>query len=122
MKKIILVAAVLMPVLAFRSGAEGVQSLIEVSKSMGEAKKELAAESGSFESVSRAVTSGAIAKGQAKNAISARYGDPVVVNEDFVTGRERWVYKSAGATFFKGPRIYLLFDTNGNLDEIKIVQ
>ena len=122
MKKIVFMAAILICAIAARSGAEGLQSLIAVGQSMTEAKKALAAEDGSFAGVKRALDSGALVKGQSKSAIRAQYGDPVVANTDFVTGRERWVYKSVSASFFKGPRVYLLFDAQGILDEIKILQ
>ena len=122
MKKTVLIAAILVCAAAPRSGAEGIKSLVAASQSMAEAKKVLAAEDGSFTAVKRALDSGALVKGQSKNAIRAQYGDPVVANTDFVTGRERWVYKSASASFFKGPRVYLLFDAQGILDEIKILQ
>ena len=122
MKKVALIISALMFASATRSGAEGIQSLIAVGQSMTEAKKVLAAEDSSFAGIKRALDSGALVKGQSKSAIRAQYGDPVVANTDFVTGRERWVYKRAGASFFKGPRIYLFFDKQGMLDETKTAQ
>ncbi len=119
MKKTVLIAAILVCAAATRSGAEGLQSLIAAGQSMAEAKKVLAAEDSRFAGIKRALGSGALVKGQSKSAIRAQYGDPVVANTDFVTGRERWVYKSAGASFFKGPRVYLFFDKQGVLDETK---
>ena len=122
MNKAALIVSALMFVSVARSGAEGLQSLIAVGKSMTEAKKSLAAEDGSFAGIKRALDSGALVKGRSKSAIRAQYGGPVVANTDFATGRERWVYKSVSASFFKGPRVYLLFDAQGTLDEIKILQ
>jgi hypothetical protein len=99
--------------------ADGIGSLIEVGKSMDVAKKELAAETARFNSIKSAVESGALQKGLSRQAILSQYGEPVVMNEDFTTKRERWVYKPASSSFFEGSRIYLYFDANGSLVEIK---
>jgi|GEM_PF-561944 len=105
--------------LAAPCGAEGIGTLIEASKGMDEARKDLEAETAGFRQVKDGVDSGAIRKGQSRQDILIRYGEPVVMNEDAKTKRERWVYKPAGSSFFEGEKITLLFDTNGNLDEIR---
>lgn len=122
MRKILAIACLVFCAFASHCRAEGLNALIEVSKSMGEANKELAAETASYKLVKSAVDSGVIAKGQSRGSIRSKYGEPVVINEDFITKRERWVYKSADSSFFKGARICLLFDNNGALDEINVLQ
>ena len=43
------------------------------------------------------------------------FGEPViVVGED---SREKWVYKRAEVSWFGGEKIYLFFDTQGNLTD-----
>ena len=122
MKKIVIILAAAMYAAAFSCHAEGINTLVEASSSMAEAKEVLDRETGNFQSVKRALDSGALSKGQSKDRIRTQYGEPVVMNEDISTGRERWVYKSSGSSFFKGTRIYLFFDDKGMLDEIKILE
>lgn len=118
MRKTITALALILCLAALPAGADGIGTLVQVGKSMADAKKTLDAEDQNFQGVKRALDSGALTKGQAKSTIRSYYGEPVVMNEDPLTGRERWVYKAADASFFEGPRIYLFFDQNGNLDEI----
>jgi hypothetical protein len=103
------------------SHADGIGSLAEVGKSMDAAKKELDQETVRFNAVKNAVESGTLKKGISKQAILGQYGEPVVMNKDFATNRERWVYKPASSSFFEGERIYLFFDTGGTLNEIKLL-
>jgi hypothetical protein len=123
MKRALFPAIVLCAVcLAATCRAEGINTLMEASKGMDEAKKELDAETAGFNRVKNAVDNGAIQKGQPRQAILNQYGQPVVMNEDLATKRERWVYKPASSSFFEGARITLFFDANGTLDEIMALQ
>ncbi len=99
--------------------AEGLDTLIKVGRSMADISSAYDGETKSFNRVKSAVDDGDIKKGMAKEDIRRRYGDPVIANNDSVTNSEKWVYKPAGSTFFKGIRIYLYFDDKGLLDEIK---
>lgn len=89
---------------------------------MADIKAAMDAETKAFNRVKEAVDSGAIKKGISGSEIISRYGEPVIANDDSATGREKWVYKPADSSFFKGIRIYLFFDDTGALDEIKILQ
>lgn len=120
MAKILAVACVLIMMSAAQCRAEGLNALIEVGKSMADAKKTLDSETARYNKVKQAIGAGAIAKGQPKSAIRSRYGEPVIINEDYLTKRERWVYKSAGSSFFKGEIAYLFFGSDGLLDETKL--
>lgn len=102
--------------------AGGLDSLVEVGKSMADINAAMDEETKAFNRVKGAIDSGAIKKGLSEAEIRSRYGEPVIVNDDSATGREKWVYKPAGSSFFKGTRIYLLFDDTGALDEIKTLQ
>jgi len=104
------------------SRAEGIGALVEAGKSMDSAKKALNQETANFNGVKSAIESGALRKGLSKQAIASQYGEPVVINEDFATKRERWVYKPASSSFFEGARICLLFDSSGALDEMVALQ
>jgi hypothetical protein len=104
---------------AFTAGAEGIDSLVEVGKSMADINAAMDRETKAFEIVKAAIDRGDIKKGLSKAEIRKQYGEPVIANDDFATKREKWVYKPAGSTFFEGIRIYLFFDDKGILDEVK---
>lgn len=99
--------------------ADGIGSLVEVGKSVDAVKKELAQETERYNGVKSALRSGALQRGIPRQEVLGRYGEPVVMNEDHATGRERWVYKPAGSSFFEGETITIFFDRDGNLDEVK---
>ena len=102
--------------------AAGIGELMDIARAQADAQKTYASETRAFERVKAAIDNGAIKKGQSKKEIADRYGEPVVNMTDSATGREKWIYKSAKSSFFEGTRIYLYFDKNGNLDEVKVVE
>lgn len=118
MTRFMLSISFLMILCASQCYAEGLDTLIEVAGSQADIQREYARETKAFEGVKRAVDNGSIKKGQAKEDVRARYGEPVVIVDDTETGREKWVYKSANSTFFEGIRVYLFFDKDGSLDEV----
>lgn len=101
--------------------AEGLNTLIEVGKSMGEIAKESEAETKRFDAVKKGIQTGRIVKGQSRDSILKEYGEPVI--EKAKTKREPYamVYKPSSASFFEGIKIYLYFDDNGFLTDTKIV-
>ncbi len=101
--------------------AEGLDSLIQVGRSMTDINSAYDDQTRSFNRVKSAVDSGYIRKGMFKGSVRSSYGEPVIANDDSATKREKWVYMPAGSTFFKGIRIYLYFDGQGKLDEIKTI-
>lgn len=121
MKKISFVIAFLVA-LSPACFAEGLQSLIELGRGQAEIQKAYDEETKTYEHVKEAVDSGTIAKGQSKDSIKERYGEPVVALQDSATNREHWIYKPAASNFFKGPKIHLFFDAKSALDEIKVIQ
>lgn len=118
----IFLAAMFMVMMSSSVDADGINTLITAGKSMDSARRELSAETAAFERVKSAVYSGAIRKGLSAQSVASQYGEPVVKNEDFSTKRERWVYKPAGSSFFEGARIYIYFNANGLVDEVKALQ
>jgi len=120
MKKIVIVSAILLScVYAF---AEGLDSLIELARSKASAAKIAREETDNFENIQRAVTNGSIEKGQSRDLIKRRYGAPVINFPKEKNEKETWIYKPGDASVFDGPKIYLFFDDNGNLDGIKTVE
>ncbi len=97
-----------------------ISALMQIGRSMDEMQKIYDKETKAFEAVKEAVYSGAIKKGQSKEEIKNRYGEPIVIVQDVKTKREKWVYKPETSTYFEGTKIYLFFNDDGLLDEIII--
>ena len=110
MRKIALISAVIMIMSSALIRAEGLDSLVEVGKSMADISAGFNEETKAFNRVKAAVDSGAIKKGLLKASIRTQYGEPVIINDDSATKREKWAYKPAASSFFEGIRIYLFFD------------
>lgn len=104
------------------SYAEGLQTLIQAGKNMGEVQKALDEETERYEQVKQDVDSGRLKKGVSKDDVVAQYGEPVVANIDTKTKREKLVYMPATSSFFKGPRICLYFNNDDILEEIVFIQ
>ena len=102
--------------------AVGLGELMSISRAQADAQRTYADETKAFERVKAAIDDGEIKKGQTKKEIKNRYGEPVVNTVESETGREKWIYKPAKSSFFEGVRIYLYFDKENKLDEIKIVE
>lgn len=102
------------------SYAEGLDTLIAVARSQGDIQKAYRGETRTFNDVKKAIDRGSIKNGQPKEEIRKKYGEPVISTQDFITKREKWVYKPATSTYSEGIRIYLFFDKDGNLNEILV--
>lgn len=101
--------------------AEGLSTLIEVGRGQAEIAKEAKEETKNFEKVRDAIGDGALKTGEPKDSIRKRYGAPVIEFVRDEKTKETWIYKKASSSFFDGNKIYLIFDDNGNLGEIKVV-
>ena len=104
------------------SYAAGLGELMDIARAQADAQRTYADETKTFERVKAAIDDGEIKKGQTKKEIGNRYGEPVVNTAESETGREKWIYKPAKSSFFEGIRIYLYFDKENKLDEIKVVE
>jgi len=116
----VMVLSLILLLTASNCCAEGLGTLIELGKSQAEMQKQYARETRAFESVKKAIESGAIKNGMDKNSVLAKYGEPVVIVDDPDGKREDWIYKPAESSFFKGIRATLFFTAEGVLDEAKI--
>ena len=99
--------------------ADGLDTLIEVGRGQAEIQKSYAGETRIYNDVKEAVEDGEIKKGQGADEIRRKYGEPVVNIPDMETGMDKWIYKPAKSSFFKGEKIYLFFDSTGVLAELK---
>ncbi|MCX5678982.1 MAG: hypothetical protein NTY76_07775 [Candidatus Omnitrophica bacterium] len=122
MRNIALIAAVIVIISPAQIRAGGIDSLVEVGKSMADINAAMDEETRAFNRVKEAIDTGIIKKGISEAEVRSRCGEPVIANDDSATKREKWVYKPATSSFFKGIRIYLFFDDTGALDEIRTLQ
>jgi hypothetical protein len=119
MKIFVLVFIIILSSVAV-SGAEGLHELIAVAKSQADIQDEYSDETRTFDRVKRGIEKGEIKTGQSREEITSRYGEPIVKVDDAGTGRERWVYKPASSTYFKGIKACLFFGKDGKLDETSL--
>ena len=97
----------------------GLETLINVAKQQAEIGKALDNETQVYAGVKKGIETGAIAKGVPGSEIRRQYGDPVVMIAGSAVKAERWVYKPASSTHFKGERVSIYFDKRGLVDHIK---
>ena len=102
--------------------AAGISELMDIARAQKDAQNAYSEETKAFERIKSAIDSGAVKKGQPAKEIEGCYGEPVVSINDSRTGRTKWIYKPAKSSFFSGIRVYLYFDKDNNLDEIKAVE
>lgn len=121
MRKIVYFAVIILIASSVRACAEGLDTLVDMGKSMADIGAAMDEETDTFNRVKSAVDSGKITRGSSGANIRARYGEPVIISCDSAAKKEKWAYKPASSSFFKGVRIYLLFDDKGALDEIRIL-
>ena len=96
--------------------------MMDIARAQTDAQRTYAEETKAYERVKAAIDGGEIKKGQTKKEIKNRYGEPVVNTVESETGRDKWIYKPAKSSFFEGARIYLYFDKENKLNEIKTVE
>ena len=121
MKKISLVIFIFFLLLPTANGSN-IGELMDIARAQKDAQRSYADETKTFNRVKAAIDSGAIKKGVPEKEIKSRYGEPVVNITNSATGRGKWIYKPAKSSFFSGIKIYLIFDKDKNLDEIKVVE
>ena len=120
MKKILVISCLMLSTVVYDCWAEGLGTLIELGRSQADIQRQYAEETRTFERVKKAIESGAITKGQTKESIKSKYGEPVVAVKDLDGKRDDWVYKPESSSFFKGVRATLIFTEEGLLDEAKV--
>ena len=120
MRKIIALSCIILLSCVFDCRAEGLGTLIELGKSQAEIQKQYAHETKAFEAVKRAIDVDAIKKGESKNSVRVKYGEPIVIVNNLDGKHEDWIYKPAGSSFFRGIRATLVFNAEGVLDEARL--
>ncbi|MDD5428268.1 MAG: hypothetical protein PHI58_03405 [Candidatus Omnitrophica bacterium] len=122
MRKAVLSTFILVFLLVCANCEAGLGELRKIAAAQADAQREYKEETKAFERVKNAIDSGYIKKGQTKKEIKDRYGEPVVNTRETETRRDKWIYKPASSSFFSGVKIYLYFDRDDKLDEIKVVE
>jgi len=120
MEKIFVVLVIALCLSAVDLRAEGLSTLIEISKDQADIQKEYSEETRNYENLKRGVDGGSVVKGQNKRIVGDKFGAPVVVVGEYGTDREKWIYKPASSSFFSGPRISLFFTKDGLLDQVSV--
>ena len=100
----------------------GIGGLMSIARAQKDAQNTYEKETRTFERVKAAIDKGEIKKGQAKKEITSRYGEPVVNTVESETLRDKWIYKPAKSSYFEGIKVYLYFDRDNKLDEIKVTE
>lgn len=118
MTRLTLMACIFLPLAVSCAHADGLGTLIEVGKAQTDIQRAYDEETKSYERVRRDVENGSIKKGDSKKDFLREYGKPVVMMQDKEKNREKWVYKPASSSFFKGARINVFFNADGAIDEI----
>lgn len=93
--------------------SERLGTLLELKKEDGLLSEHLEQEAESFDVLLEAIRKKEIKKGDLKNAVAIKAGEPVVVYSEKES--EKWVYKETGSGWFKGAKIYLFFNPAGEL-------
>ena len=94
--------------------------MIKAGRSQEKMQKILKEETKIFEKVKKAVEAGKIKKGQSRDLILKKYGEPVVIISK-KNNIEKWVYKPGYASHFDNIKAYLFFNEKGELKEIKLL-
>lgn len=122
MRKRVLSTLILFTMFGCNTCYAGLGELRAIAAAQADAQRAYADETKAFNRIKEAIDRGEIKKGQSKEDIKSRYGDPVVNIPECGTGREKWIYKPAKSSFFAGVKAYLYFDKSNNLDEIKVME
>lgn len=114
----VLLALIVTPVYAF---SDAVEALIEVGRGQAEIQSGYAQETKACERVKKGVDEGIVQKGTPKKEVLDRYGEPVIIYNDFDTKKETWVYKPAQSDFMGGGmKVRIYFDNNDAVDEVAV--
>jgi hypothetical protein len=120
MARTIIVLCFIASVFVLECAAEGLDTLIDLGRSQAQIQDQYREETRAFEKVKKGIEEGAIVKGQTRDSIRSKYGEPIVAAKDLDGKREDWVYKPASSSFFDGIRATLIFTEEGLLDEIRL--
>ena len=97
--------------------SERLDTLLELKSEQGALDDTLAEETKNFDRLRNALEKKEIQKGDSKEAVRLKAGEPVVIYRE--KRRIKWVYKEIG---FKGPKIYLFFNPAGKLSDYKCLR
>jgi hypothetical protein len=99
------------------SGCSSVPTAFSLARDSGRQEGVLQKEDEAFQKLKRDLETRHLWSGARKADVEREYGPPVaVLKEDDV---ERWLYKARGGNWFGAPKIYLVFDATGKLQDLE---
>lgn len=98
-------------VLAKKKSGGGLRKLKSIGDNMALQEQVWKEEAKNYQKAEEFINSSNIKQGLASDLILERCGEPVARAQ----GARKWVYKPPSSTFFKGEKIYFIFDEDGNL-------
>jgi len=120
MNKIIMYTAILLISITIWANTEGLSSLAKVGKDQAKMERILRDETEAYQAIKKGIDKGSLTRGMPQDEILKKYGAPVVKLKE-VNDIERWVYKPGHMTYFNNVKIYLYFDDNKILTDIKVM-
>ena len=99
----------------------GISSLMTLSKDRGAMEADYKKETKNYEAVREAIDKGALTKGMSGDEVSKKYGDAIMILSEADGGKTRWVYKLAAVNYFSGSKVYLFFNSTGELESWETV-
>jgi hypothetical protein len=121
MKKYIFLLILTVLLAPFTCRAAGLETLMQVGKSMDEIQRDYNKETATYNRVKEAIVKGEIRKGL-KQAAVLKYGEPVAIVTEAVRKRQIWVYRPGTTDLLKKPKVRLFFDDSGALDQITVLE
>jgi len=100
--------------------SERLGTLWDLKKGDESLSESLKQETKNFETLRESLVTGKIKRGLTKDLVRSKAGEPVVVYS--TKAGEKWAYKSAGKSWFRGPKIYLFFDFAGELSDYQCIR
>lgn len=100
----------------------GLGSLMALSKDRGVMEADYAKETKSYNALKEALEKGDLERGLTNEEIIKKFGKAVVVLPEGSEGMERWVYKASEFSYFKGAKVYLFFNSQGELESWELAE
>jgi len=90
--------------------------MMALSESQKEMQEELDAETARYNTIVRGAQDGHLKKGLYTSQIMERYGEPVVINDEYKGTKKEWVYKAGNESYFSDQKVKLMFNSNQQLE------
>ena len=100
--------------------SERLGTLLELKKEDERLSQTLEQEAKNFDTLHKAIVTHEIIRGVSRDLIKNKAGEPVIIYPE--KEGEKWVYKKAGGNWLKGPKIYLFFNSTGEVSDYQCLR